>query len=101
MGYTGLKASLFSALPYLPTVGLLWIGSYISDKTKMRIPIIIFQSILMIIGFIRKPAQYRHFSILEVNSWQSCDLNSPVKFAIWASFLQPWAVSVTSLHRFP
>jgi hypothetical protein len=56
MGYTGLKASLFSAWPYLPTVGLLWIGSYISDKTKMRIPIIIFQSILMIIGFIRKSA---------------------------------------------
>jgi hypothetical protein len=66
MGYTGLKASLFSAWPYLPTVGLLWAGSYISDKTKMRIPIIIFQSILMIIGFIRKPAQYCHFYILEL-----------------------------------
>jgi hypothetical protein len=66
MGYTGLKASLYSAWPYLPTIGILWIGSYISDKTKMRIPIIIFQSILMIIGFIRKSAQYRGFHILEL-----------------------------------
>jgi hypothetical protein len=64
MGHTGLKARLFSTWPYLPTIGLLWIGSYISDKTKMRIPIIIFQSILMIIGFIRKSAQYCHFYIL-------------------------------------
>jgi hypothetical protein len=68
MGYTGLKASLFSAWPYLLTIGLLWIGSYISDKTKMRIPIIIFQTILMIIGFIRTSAKYCHFSILEVSS---------------------------------
>jgi hypothetical protein len=44
----------------------LWIGSYISDKTKMRIPIIIFQSILMIIGFFRKSTQYSSFYILEL-----------------------------------
>ena len=53
MGYTGLKASLYGAWPYLPTMGFMWIGAYISDKTKMRIPIIIFQSILIIIGFVR------------------------------------------------
>lgn len=54
MGYTGLKASLYSAWPYFPAIGVLWLGSYISDKIRMRIPIIIVQSVIMIVGFIRK-----------------------------------------------
>ncbi|PMD15411.1 MFS general substrate transporter, partial [Hyaloscypha hepaticicola] len=79
MGYAGLKASLFSAWPYLPTIRLLWIGSYISDKTKMRIPIIIFQSILMIIGFIRIN-QVRYLGVFFAT--MGCQCNVPAQISL-------------------
>lgn len=54
MGYTGLKASLYSAWPYLVTMGAMWIFAYISDKTRMRTPVICAQSLLLLIGLLRK-----------------------------------------------
>ncbi|KIX08698.1 uncharacterized protein Z518_03355 [Rhinocladiella mackenziei CBS 650.93] len=50
MGYTGLQANLHSAPPYAVAAGVLWVGSYIADKTKRRLPLIIVQTCLAILG---------------------------------------------------
>ncbi|KIW35965.1 uncharacterized protein PV06_11727 [Exophiala oligosperma] len=60
MGYTGLKASLYSAWPYLVTMGAMWIFAYISDKTRMRTPVICAQSLLLLIGLLLIRPNYSH-----------------------------------------
>ena len=52
MGYSGLTATLYSAYPYLATIGLLGIGSYISDTTHRRIPVIVAQLALELAGYV-------------------------------------------------
>ncbi|KAK5173515.1 uncharacterized protein LTR77_002196 [Saxophila tyrrhenica] len=50
MGYSGVMAALYSAPPYLVGLGFLLIGGFVADKIHRRLPIIIVQTSLGIVG---------------------------------------------------
>ncbi|OQV05076.1 hypothetical protein CLAIMM_09870 [Cladophialophora immunda] len=84
MGYTGLKASLYSAWPYLATMGAMWIFAYVSDKTKMRTPVICTQSILLLIGLLLIRPNYsnevRYFGVFLATI--GCQCNVPAQLSL-------------------
>jgi len=53
LGYSGLQANLHSAPPYMVAVGFLAISSYAADKMQRRLPIIIIQACISILGLAR------------------------------------------------
>ncbi|EXJ80938.1 hypothetical protein A1O3_07226 [Capronia epimyces CBS 606.96] len=84
MGYTGLHASLYSAWPYLATMGAMWIFAYVSDKTRMRTPVICVQSLLLLIGLLlirpRYSNQLRYFGVFLATI--GCQCNVPAQLAL-------------------
>ncbi|KAK5215971.1 hypothetical protein LTR72_011029 [Exophiala xenobiotica] len=84
MGYTGLKASLYSAWPYLATMGAMWIFAYISDKTRMRTPVICVQSLLLLIGLLLIRPKYsnevRYFGVFLATI--GCQCNVPAQLSL-------------------
>ena len=53
-GYTGLEASLYAGYPYFAALGLLAITSTVGDKYRLRGGVAIFNTLMMLIGFISK-----------------------------------------------
>ncbi|KAK5277356.1 hypothetical protein LTR40_010487, partial [Exophiala xenobiotica] len=84
MGYTGLKASLYSAWPYLATMGAMWIFAYVSDKTRMRTPVICVQSLLLLIGLLLIRPNYsnevRYFGVFLATI--GCQCNVPAQLSL-------------------
>ncbi|EXJ67576.1 uncharacterized protein A1O5_09589 [Cladophialophora psammophila CBS 110553] len=85
MGYTGLTASLYSAWPYLATMGAMWIFAYVSDKTKMRTPVICAQSLLLLIGLLLIRPNYsnhvRFFGIFLATIGCQCNVPAQISLA--------------------
>ncbi|KAJ9633632.1 hypothetical protein H2204_006838 [Knufia peltigerae] len=50
LGYSGLQANLYSAPPYLVAVGFLLLSSYFADRMQRRLPLVIIQGCIGIVG---------------------------------------------------
>lgn len=63
-GYTGLMANLYSAPPYIVGLGFLIIGGAIGDYFHFRLPIIVVQTCLGILGLARMLPSFFSFFLL-------------------------------------